>query len=401
MHASLIRFAHTALAPLALLTLVGSGFSQTAFTVGTPDSDFWFVQDAVNQAPDGSVLIVERVVGGRIVIDGKSLSIFIHPEQEPVGIRTNSWLTGWSIQNLRAGQRVVIRGFFVGALDLLLKDNEGTVWFESCRLLPGSYGHAAGFWPIRCINSKDVVFRNLEAPDFTFAFPHHQGVRIQAQSSALRLFDSHIEGALRVPDPSIVLEGSSLTLSDCTITGGSSRDCSAEGAPAIRADGTSVIYAENTTLEGGFAGGVDDLFADCGRGDQAEALEIDTGGTFVERQKAPIRWTLEPVVEAGETRSAFLWGEPGSIVFLVYSTDASMGFSSTLGASLLRAFGSPTSFITTKLNANGRALVQETPTVPPGFPLQARVLFAQPLAVTPHSGIVLGPPTAFTAVSSL
>jgi hypothetical protein len=93
------------------------------------------LQQAVDLAGEGDILLVRAGTYSSFTIDGKSLAIFAEPGSGESDVRN---LGVMNVVNLGPRQSVVVRGIRNGRVKLA--DNEGPVWLEGCRIDNGING---------------------------------------------------------------------------------------------------------------------------------------------------------------------------------------------------------------------------------------------------------------------
>ena len=99
---------------------------------GCPGVDFSSIQAAVDAASDGDVILVRPQLGGTAYapfdLRGKALAI-VGDGRGSVRVRGAS-----TIREVRFGQSVLVQGF-AGIEALALRDNDGPIAIEDCRLM--------------------------------------------------------------------------------------------------------------------------------------------------------------------------------------------------------------------------------------------------------------------------
>src|SRR5690606_21054232 len=179
--------------------------------------DFTVIQDAVDAASDGDVVLVRAGTYAGFEIDGKGLTV---AGDAPITLTDGSRVT---VENTTAGQSVVVRGFSLtthafGALSIALCSGPVTI--------------------------EDCAFSLLPSTAFFTA-------AAMAAAADVTLIDCRISAGtgLRGPVPALSVSTSNLHLFGCTIEGASSSVRSPGAAGATVA--SSVLVVAGTTLRGG------------------------------------------------------------------------------------------------------------------------------------------------------
>jgi len=208
----------------------------------TGGGDFLEVQDAVNAASNGDVILVRPLPGvfsyyEAIYVDGKALTIEADPAGGPVK------LLGLEVHHVPAGRCTVLRGlrvapFFLIDKGIVLSDNAGGVWVENCRV-DGMHGDGSSLF-----NCSGVV----DIPG--------QPALIANNCPAVTVVRSELYG------------GSGTTSND---PGGMSFSVTTDGGPGLRASNARVALYE-CVLTGGPGGGG---LVYCGAvGDGSDAIDL-------------------------------------------------------------------------------------------------------------------------------
>lgn len=134
----------------SLLLLASAGTAQSVITVGPPTvldptfaADFLTIQEAVDAAQPGDLILVSGSFQGSFMIDGKGLTIAPLGGQINVGLPavqvTDERQALCAIENLPPGETVTLIGIdallpqaFSPTSGLYLADNAGSVFAQSC-----------------------------------------------------------------------------------------------------------------------------------------------------------------------------------------------------------------------------------------------------------------------------
>ena len=224
---------------------------------GCPKVDFATIQEAVDAAAEGDVILVRAKRSdagyGDFTIDGKSLTVTGDGRHAPAIEGTVS------IRNLLGPQTATVRGFTIRQFPLTsgmqfdLRNNLGTTWIEDCAMT-GAVLH----------RSKSAVFARC---DGSRTATGGTGITLSGGSNAY-LYDCRIlgegweiTGGSAKPGADVPA-GSRLFASGSTITGGwgrpgggsSTGPCTGggRGGPALRLGGTAHLL--DTALIGGTGG---------------------------------------------------------------------------------------------------------------------------------------------------
>ena len=320
-----------ALLPPTLLSTTLSLAAQADVTIvdpgGGPGSDYTDLQDAVDAACDGDLLLV-RSGTHSARIDGKSLVL---QAETPLGARFEL-LRVW---NLAADQFVSLQGFRGELLDL--RNCAGPVLI-----------HGGDYFGIQARDCADLVLSDLEIDPLVGTGPVCDG-GLAAWDSSVHAYDCVILGEESIvdlslgfcfPSPGIFLSDSALALLGSTVDGGNENFlyefCA---SPGLRAVGDSSLVMTDSVIEAGRA--VFFPLPDCGTIPDVEGVvPTHRGGTL--RRLG----TSSPVVE-GATTTIEVQGEPGDLVFLTMSLEPAStrpfpnagSFHGNLGRTLVFPFG--------------------------------------------------------------
>ncbi|MBL8695069.1 MAG: hypothetical protein JNJ88_13325 [Planctomycetes bacterium] len=236
---------------VAALTLSSFATAQNVWVVDDtpgPGVAFFTIQDAVNAASNGDVILVKTGTYGQFIINGKSLVITADTGQTvsldvPLGA-TNL------IQNIQFPQSVVIRGVRPasgGKRSAFTIDScTGFVWFEDSFVYGTTLSNQQSLPGLTVVSSQTVVLRNTKVrgdSGYSYAGDPSQlatpGAKgIDATSSGLFLYESTSNGGMGGSG------GFHATLG--AING-------ANGGDALTLNGGE-IYAQGATFTGGTGG---------------------------------------------------------------------------------------------------------------------------------------------------
>ena len=336
------------LSPLALLPLVaGSAAAQTSLLVvdddGGPGVDFTSIQDAVDAAGGGDVIVVRDGVYGAFTIAATSLTVVADAGAAPqVQARIE-------VRDLLAHQAVFLRGLEVpfnvaptgGPHEALtVTDCAGAVRVEDC-LLHG--GNVVGLLPFgegaRVSASADVSFHRT-----TLRGRVNEG--LWAVDSGLALDDCVVEGhgnSFPTGNPGAFVLGGTLLVQGGTLRGADGSDaglvwnpfnetftCSSAiaGGPGLRlgdspappeggpAGAAPVVWVRGATLTGG-AGGAGQL--DCPTADDGVGAQVDAGSLLALPGASRDFHVREAPVVAGATYHYDVLGLSGDLAFVLFS----------------------------------------------------------------------------------
>ena len=336
------RFARLWLAVLLLPSFAfGQGKLWTVGPTSCPNADFHTIQEAVDAALDGDVIVVRASTGFNpfvstsvhypsFTIDGKSLAVVADGE---AGFQVGKyeWVDlfggGWWVQhfkpypvkvrNLAPGQQVLLRGCNAGSL--LVTDCAGSVWVEDSK----SFGASL----IQKCASVALVRCQLVGTSGTTTLSTWPG--LQVQDSAVHFFDNSCKGGNGAGAVSLGFMGSypagsgadgiqalgvsSLFLIGSKAQGGqggpsawAGMDCASagDGGDGLFLSAASKAAAIDSTFLGGAEGG-----GACGTGQPG--APISGAGAFVAFAGTARKYKAAPIVVAeGASASLEFVGQP-------------------------------------------------------------------------------------------
>ncbi|MBM3986049.1 MAG: hypothetical protein FJ296_10250 [Planctomycetes bacterium] len=394
-----------------------------------PEVDFFHIQDAVDAASDGDVVLV--LAGGNsdagVVIEDKSLVLQGVPGAGGERPRTQVL----RVNGLQAGKSLIVRDLEVKGFDLdffEVMDCAGAVLFEDC-LVEGSPNSAqppAIKQPI-VEQSSRVVFTRCEL--------------IGAQG--LSLTSSHtfiVSGG-----PGLVVEDSTVTLYDCTVAGGDGQDAffylglpnqfalSTPGGQGVQVwsgtlnvigsdvrggqggdgdthplvclppakGGTGIrSFAAVQRLDAVVEGGEGGAGTPCSPADADDGNEIVllTGGSVTTLAQDARHLEVNSPLEDGANVAMDIRGLPGEVVVLLQSLQAQGTWLSNFKGTLAGAAPYALYFLG-PLGPDGRLLL-EFPLPAGALPagLESLTIIDQCLAAAAGGGAVLSSPTLITLV---
>lgn len=338
------------------LVLAGGARAQgVVWTVGGVAPDFLTVQEGVDAAGEGDVLLIRPKSGGygeAVLVSGKSLS-FVADDGPPVSI-DHPGLAALRVENLGPGQSFHARGLSLrGRPALELAQNQGPVLIEDSVL--------AGFQPISVLPEAGhgavvqdcgaVTFVRCQmegghdagfAPSF---FPYQGGIGLVATDSTLHLYEVTAQGGFgssadgfdgidggdggdgaRLQDSFLFAAASALAGG----TGGPITNflCLASDGPGgdgLAALGASDVYELDSTFTGGLSGLG---YCEGTPGQPVVGSAISLPGDYRSLTAA------SPVRE-GELSTSTYVGQPGDLVFGIWGVRQEPVFYQVFGGTVL------------------------------------------------------------------
>lgn len=328
------------------LLLTVSAQAQVAWTVDDDGpADFIAIQDAIDVAGDGDLILVEPGAYTYASIVGKGVSLVA---KGPVTLTTSILVLpgqpALRVEDVPAASTVHVRGFefaqFLGTDQptALLQNNSGAISIEDCRF--------SGDGPAMQVrDSASVAFRGvtIDSPDAfvdtAFGIPSQRYDGVTSEASDLFFYDSQVTGGDGVGSgfsffmstpwshveggAAVRLEGGSLLASGCAFTGGSGLDnsesnCEAggSGGSAIALFGGAQGTLQDNLLAPGAGGG-----GSCGNADGPAGLpvEVDTQSSALLYFILSRSGSVAAVAEAGAPFQSEVSGQPGDQVFAAIS----------------------------------------------------------------------------------
>lgn len=352
---------------------------------GGPGVDYTTLQPALDAAGPGDVLLLRPgdyhpapafpPAPHRLV--GKGLSIVADGSVRVHGLR---------IEDLPAGQDVLVRGIDLGDANLQVVDCAGVVWLED--IVSQGQNFVAVQSPVRIEDSAAVHLNRCELyAGQSLTFPP---VALRASHSNVSVYDSVLHGAdgygdIQTGSDGVLVVGGFLFASGTDITGGSS-GCAGDGLEI--AGGGSVVALDSSVG----AGTPFDCETPPLQGLGVRVVE----GTFTETAGSARTLAIEsPAVSAGPADFHYQ-GEPGDLVLLAFAP--AMGSTYLPGVGTLQT-GLAVSTLANLGNADANGAIELTVTVPAigvgsavALPLQVIAIAGQEIAVSGGTALVIVAP---------
>lgn len=329
---------------LALLALVLPGVARADLlrvdAAGGPGVDHDNLQDAVDAASEGDVILIAAGQYVGFDLSGKSLTLVAEPDaavaiqDSLLGLAAPVSSHAAEIRDLGAHQEVVLRGLsFRGTHPLSvhvdnvdLHDNQGRILIEDCDLVPTN----AESRPLRAVNCADLVLTRCalaraETP------PEADVLAVLLRESNVSfyecvVFGGHGETSL-VPGVELGYAGNgvrqiggSTFAADTTFWGGDAQtsplgQCALDGG-----FGFQLLSGQLTHLGSSFLGGAPAGCVGGGMGAPGLGLDVDPAAQASALPGEPRRLTANSPVPVGGTLTETYAGVPGDLVFLLYAT---------------------------------------------------------------------------------
>ena len=293
------------LSSVALLaTLSVRASAQSVWIVGpTPGPDVAFVQiqDAVNAASDGDIILVRSGTYTEVTIDGKSLSIQAEPGAA-VDIGAPFGFGSVVIQNTAADQPVSVRGIdaplgsdgIIFQAGLVVADCAGPVLVEDGVYIPTPIGHPAGMAEgVAVSNSTSVTLVRCTMLSIETFPGFHIDPGLRVVNSNVQVFESTATGT-----SGIELLGGSVFVAGSLITG---------DVDALTLSASFLEDPEATVLDTTFV-----------RGALGQDIRINAG-TANELLGTRRSYAHSSPVREGEATLETYVGEPFELVLLAFS----------------------------------------------------------------------------------
>jgi len=353
LHTSRRRF----LAGIVLAGLTGATSGQGAvWTVDdTGGADFIDIQEAVDAASDGDLILVREGCYSALTISGKSLTIQADAPPGTVEILNPFFITGEaiSVSSITVGQQVVLRGlttfivaFTENEIASGVSDCDGPVLFEDCQLVNVSgialeIDNAASVTLQRC-----TVDAGLDQYD-AFINEYLQRTALTVTDAKVFLHETTVQGSLGpdaqqqifgpVSPPGAggigILAASNVQLSafGSTITGGAGGSGTVDfcfdgrdGGDAIRCDATCTVRLRDTLAQAGTGGAGG---PGCGLADGVDGIDLNgPPASFETLTGTAHEFEITSPVRESENVTITYTGAPGDLAFLAVSDSLRPGF---------------------------------------------------------------------------
>ena len=374
---------------------------------GGPGSNFTFIRAAIAAAAEGDTLLVRDGMYSSFQIVGKSLTVVADGPSVELLEDVSTGLPTIEVRNLSSEQEVLIRGFHSN-FGFLVANCAGSVWFDELSCTGDSATcTAAPIHGASVRNSSRVTFTRCELvgefpPGGYAAF--QPGAGLEAVSSIVHLFDSTFTGGygessgIPIPGgPGLWIEGSTVTVVGCTITGGAggvdtTSPCSATAQHAPGGAGIAFVGENNVlrSAQSPAAGGQASLNPFCPGQLGPQGPTVTGSGTIVALPGSARHVSANSPLRGGETLSLQVEGGAGELPFVLVSRDHKP--LPLLNASLLVSLVWDDVLVLPPLDENGAGTLALT--VPNVGPLVASLgFYAQAVFLDQVSKVWLGPGT--------
>ena len=368
-----------------------------------PGADFAGIQEAVDAAQDGAVVLVRAGFYASFDVDGTGLVVAADLGADVV---IDSGLL--EITGVPAGSEVALQGLRIRAGQagsVRLADCAGAVWFQDCALEPTPPPIFIGLNALEAndCSAVTVVACSLEsAPQVTPAFDTPPG--LQASGTNLFLYDSTFVGGAGVNagadlfgatapgeegGPGARLSGGFAFASGCAFTGGKGGDAfdfgtpmqcepAGDGGAGLRlAGGAPEVHLLDGTTTGG-AGGAPG--GPCPMGAAGPGV-VQLTGTLTPIAGSARHLSATPVLREGELLTLDFEGGPGEPVIVGFGLEQGPLFLAPFAGAVLP--GGALSFLTVGTTA-GDGKLSFSLTIADAFAAgQGGVVYLQSVFVTP------------------
>ncbi|QDU65689.1 hypothetical protein [Engelhardtia mirabilis] len=362
------------------------------------------LQAAIDASGAADTILVKAGTYGAIAIDGKTVSVVA--DTFPVLISGQS-----SIQNVGAGQRVVLRGlsFSYGfGTSLTLGANFGPVWLDACSVYSEGtplFLPAVGMVVGSCdaLVLSDCSIASGDAPFGTVG----AGVEgLTLNGSTVHLYDTVVSGGTPFEGfpggAGLLASGCELFASGCTFNGGPGgmgddtgnpfapcTDGAAGGVGLRLAGSASDVTLLDTAIAGGAGGAAGGSSCSAGNPGAATSIEVgsppaDLGLTWPARH-----YDIPSPIRSGQVGLLELTATPGELAWAIFSVDtAPIPFPAFKGS---LALAGPLIFAYAgQVPAGGTLAVPVNINLPPGVPYA--LAYEQGLFFSLEDEFVLGTP---------
>jgi hypothetical protein len=303
------------------------------------------LQNAIDAASDGDVILVRTGLYGGVTIVDKALTIVADEDY---------WVKGWRVsylrvQNLAAGKRVTFRGFMMGGSfnpfpphdAIALENNQGTIVIEDCYVWKTIWP-ASGLLAVNCASAFLVRCSFTGTDGFNTGPPEYQPKpAVLAQNSSLHFHDCTLQGGHGKPStvgnpnfnpplagqdgaPGLLLLSCRVLLSGSVATGGNGGAGGVDGGNCFPSgnggsgvwmhSGPSVVRVFDSTTAGGLGG----THAICGPGAPGVGVDPTSGSLIVKSEPARTLFA-DRMAREGEALDLEVLGQPGETFFLLFS----------------------------------------------------------------------------------
>ena len=322
------------LAALASAALVPAPLAaQSVFVV---DADggaaFTEIQDAIDAAVSGDVIVVREGTYREFTLAGKGLTI-VADEYGKARVGVSRQITT-AVTGIAAGNRAVIRGIvFTSPLQttgasLHVADNAGVVWFESVsfdQLTPfHSHSQLEAVLVEDCAQVVIVGSALQGASGSSLGGLEIGATGLTARDSMVLLHGCTVRAGYSIVlsgtgSPGLAVDGGELVLRNCTVRGGvggtgSPGGVGGDGGPGLTIEGNASVWAIGTSLIGGAGGPT--VFGSPGA--TGAGFEV-TAGSLQQIPAGLALFATDLVAGSGEDLEFELVGPPRSSAWLLVS----------------------------------------------------------------------------------
>jgi hypothetical protein len=327
-----------------LATCLAAGRTAGADVLVVGGGNYQTVQEAVNVAHDGDVVLVYANVNNENVVVSKGIAIVA---DVPTRL---TWIGALQIQNVPAGRTVLISGFNLGIpSSLSISDNAGSIRIQDCLVATTSVPFTPPLIAVVCSASRDVAFLHSSIGGGSGVNGPNGAAGISASGSKLTIDDCQVHGGagrvgaindhgVEFPGgaggDAILLAGGELVLQSSSVQGGPGGagwvgNCSGFPATAGGAGGDGVVlsagalaHAVGGTTVGG-SGGLGGVNACNQAPDGAHGLAFNAiDGTWSESAGPNRAFVVPRIVREGQPLVLAISGAPSEHAFVALSRAA-------------------------------------------------------------------------------